>query len=354
MKPFVSIVWVNYNSSKFLSTALGSLKGVSELDYPRERYELIVVDNNSTDGSIEAVRRYLPKLGIRYRVIELDKNYGFCKAVNIGFNARDPDTKYLAVLNNDAIPTSQSLLEMVEFLESIPRVAAVQGVVTDLDGKTVAEMGFVCTELLSVHPLMNRGSIFRIPRKSIPVTYVSGCYSLYRVEAILRVWSKPIVYPDIGFAYFDDLPLGILLWSAGYACMAIPKHCALHRGSASFKKASKLQVYLIARGIRALSIVLNNRRIHNFEKILEVSILLRRALRRAVKGEELFESYLAGLRDGVKLGRVVTKLARVRVDLSRVPLVKVDVRSLIYAIVSRKKLDRYVQRKYLAALGVKL
>ena len=59
MWPRVSITWLNYNSSRIIDLVLKSLEAVVNLDYPSDRYELIVIVNGSTDGSFEAVKKYL-------------------------------------------------------------------------------------------------------------------------------------------------------------------------------------------------------------------------------------------------------------------------------------------------------
>jgi glycosyltransferase involved in cell wall biosynthesis len=56
VQPKVSIVWLNYNSAKFLDLALHSLKSLFELGY--DNYEVIIVDNGSTDGSFEVIRGF--------------------------------------------------------------------------------------------------------------------------------------------------------------------------------------------------------------------------------------------------------------------------------------------------------
>jgi len=56
MQPKVSIIWLNYNSARFLSLALNSLKSLFDLNY--DNYEIIIVDNASSDGSFEAIKKF--------------------------------------------------------------------------------------------------------------------------------------------------------------------------------------------------------------------------------------------------------------------------------------------------------
>jgi GT2 family glycosyltransferase len=87
-----------FNSAKFLSLALRSLKSLFELGY--DNYEVIVVDNGFTDGSFERVREFLEKKGsLRRKIIELNYNLGFTGGNNIGFIARDRGSRYMLLLN---------------------------------------------------------------------------------------------------------------------------------------------------------------------------------------------------------------------------------------------------------------
>ena len=89
----VSIIWLNRNSSRIMPTVLESLESIADLDYPGDRYELIVVDNGSTDGSFERIKGFLEKkTSLRKKVIRLDRNLGFTGGNNVGFAARDRES----------------------------------------------------------------------------------------------------------------------------------------------------------------------------------------------------------------------------------------------------------------------
>src|ERR687885_230660 len=90
MPPFASIVVVSYNTAAHIEACLRSLL---ELDYPRA--EIIVVDNGSTDGSVELVRRRFPQV----EVVELGENKGFAGASSVGLFMAQGDI--LATVNPD-------------------------------------------------------------------------------------------------------------------------------------------------------------------------------------------------------------------------------------------------------------
>jgi len=74
-----------FNSAKFLSLALRSLKSLFELGY--DNYEVIVVDNGSTDGSFEAIRGFVERFkpsNIRVKVVRSDRNRGYSGGMNLG------------------------------------------------------------------------------------------------------------------------------------------------------------------------------------------------------------------------------------------------------------------------------
>jgi glycosyltransferase involved in cell wall biosynthesis len=92
--PSVSVLIVNYNGQKYLTNCLQSLV---ELNYPEDLYDIMVVDNASTDASVENVKVKFPKV----KIISLDNNYGFCLPNNVG--AKNSNADYVVFLNNDTI-----------------------------------------------------------------------------------------------------------------------------------------------------------------------------------------------------------------------------------------------------------
>jgi len=107
--PFVSIIVANWNSLRFKGLLDEFFESIFNLEYPSDRYEVIVVDNGSTDTSYNYIKERYHKV----KLIKLDKNYGFTKANNIG--ASFARGKFLALINNDTVLDKKWLIEMMKY-----------------------------------------------------------------------------------------------------------------------------------------------------------------------------------------------------------------------------------------------
>lgn len=100
--PLVSIVTICWNRKKDI---LESLKGISEIEY--DNLEVIVVDNNSTDGTAEAIQKEYPNT----RLIKMFRNIGI-EAYNIGF--KNAKGEYIVILDDDSFPEKHAITRMVK------------------------------------------------------------------------------------------------------------------------------------------------------------------------------------------------------------------------------------------------
>jgi GT2 family glycosyltransferase len=111
----VSIIILNWNGRDFISNCLKSIKKFT--DYPN--YEVIVVDQGSTDGSIEIIKKEFSWV----RLVKNKKNVGFSEGNNQGF--RKAKGEYFIMLNNDTLVTKDWLTSLVETIENNNNVACV-------------------------------------------------------------------------------------------------------------------------------------------------------------------------------------------------------------------------------------
>ena len=111
--------------------------------------------------------------------------------MNVGWDARDPDSKYVAFVNNNLIATSESLvkLTLTESIEGEEKVAAVSGLIYYPDGKPISSAGGWIDELWVAGTICNGLTINNCPEvnKEHYITYPDGAYMIVRVSAISKV-----------------------------------------------------------------------------------------------------------------------------------------------------------------------
>jgi len=132
--PLVSVIIVNYNGKSNLEDCLASL---TKIDY--KNYEIILVDNNSTDTSVEYVKNIYPAITI----IKLNDNYGFAEPNNIG--AKNAKGEFLLFLNNDTKVNPNFIGEMVKVLEHDPKIAICQSLLLKPNGEVDSGGDFIDT-----------------------------------------------------------------------------------------------------------------------------------------------------------------------------------------------------------------
>ena len=111
-----TVVIPNYNGLKFLKPCLESLKRQSEQDFA-----VIIIDNASTDGSIEFIKEEYPSI----ELIQNQENLGFSKAVNQGIAATK--TPYVILLNNDTVVQEDFAKELVKIMDENPSCFSASG-----------------------------------------------------------------------------------------------------------------------------------------------------------------------------------------------------------------------------------
>jgi len=127
----LAIIIVNYNTKDDLENCLRSLTGHP----PHLSHEIVVVDNASRDGSVEAVRAHWRSV----RLIALDRNAGFAAANNIGI--RDTQSELLLLLNSDTIAPPGAIDRLVAALRELPNAAVVGPRIVDGEGRPELSFG---------------------------------------------------------------------------------------------------------------------------------------------------------------------------------------------------------------------
>lgn len=234
--PLVTIVIVNYNSSKFFNIVKSSIKGFLTLDY--KPYEVIIVDNGSNDDSILRIKNLLKDMlrdGVikaqRVILIELSKNFGYAGAVYIAYKFRSPSSKYFVVANNDLIPLPFSLRLLINALNKCERICGGQGIILSLDGRYIDSAGtFVADDgtVFIVGRGLSTALLHRARLRPYPVTSIEGMYAVYKVDALERA-GGPYLPQLIHWA--EDLELSIRLWNTGCILVCMPIIVGYHARS---------------------------------------------------------------------------------------------------------------------------
>jgi GT2 family glycosyltransferase len=229
MNTKVSVIIPTWNSSKVLSQCLESLVHQTFTDF-----EILVVDNDSTDGSVDGLEQYWPNI----KVVRLNKNLGFAAANNLG--ARLAHGQWLALLNSDAFPEANWLEELLKAAENNP------------------EFSFFASRQLQAnapHLLDGAGDALHIsglawrryagfPAAQFGLEFeevFSPCAAaaLYSRQAFLQVGG----FDENFFSYHEDVDLGFRLRSQGFRCLYVPDAVVQHVGSAALGAQSDFALY---------------------------------------------------------------------------------------------------------------
>jgi GT2 family glycosyltransferase len=199
--PDLSIIVVNYNAKQYLEACLASIQETAS----GLRYELLVADNGSRDGSVEALRGRFPWV----TWVLNEGNVGYARANNQGLEVARG--RYLLLLNNDTIVLPSALARMIAFLEERPKAGIVGCKVLNPDGTvqgTARSFPGVMNALFGRHTLLTRAfpenrfyrryilSRDEGPEGPMEVDWVSAACLLARRE----------VYQDVG-PLDEDFPL---------------------------------------------------------------------------------------------------------------------------------------------------
>ncbi|MDQ1279838.1 MAG: hypothetical protein QG670_1100 [Thermoproteota archaeon] len=234
MEPYVTIIWLNYNSENILNIAKDSLLAIKNLDY--SNFELILVDNSSSDNSFREIGEYANSIKLKARILHSSQNLGFAGGNNFAFRHRSPQAKYVALINSDLIPKPDSLTKLVLTMESDGNIGSVQGITFNRNMTEVDSAGDYLDEAL--RPYLN---VDKIPTDLRDITYADGSYCVVRIAALRDIQSDYLFEEEL-FAYFEDALLGVKLWNNGYTVKVVPTIVGKHlRGGSSRSTFTEIQ-----------------------------------------------------------------------------------------------------------------
>ena len=217
MWPKVTVVIVNWNGERFLDRCLSALLAQTVMPH-----EIILVDNASSDASIEIVRRY-PSV----RVLELNENLGFARGNNVAIEAA-AESEWIALLNPDAFPDPRWLGALL--------VAARENAAFDVFGSKLVKAADPSVSDGAGDVYHMSGLVWRMghgapasshPEQTCEIFSPCAAAALYRRSVLVKVGG----FDEAFFCYVEDVDLGFRLRLAGHRCLSVPTAVVHHVGS---------------------------------------------------------------------------------------------------------------------------
>lgn len=215
-----SVIIVSHNSIVFLEECIRALYKQSFKDF-----EIILVDNDSKDGSADFVENKFKKV----KVIRNDKNLGLCTANNIG--VKYSKGKYLAFLNPDTVVERNWLKELVKNIKD-ERVGSAQSMILLYDKKDRINTKGMFFNYLCFG--WSGGYMEKYEKQENPskITFPSGASFMMRREVFDQIEG----FDDDIFLYYEDSDIGWRLRLLGYENILVPKSIVYHKYAFSRNK----------------------------------------------------------------------------------------------------------------------
>ncbi len=223
--PLVSIILINYNGLEDLEECINS---IFNLNY--DNFEIIFVDNNSSDDSVQFVKQYYPNI----QIIQLPKNYGFTKGNNIGVSKSKG--QYIVLLNVDTYIDKNWLKELVKAAQESRKVGVVGSKIYYYNEKEIINFAGGSSNIYgrTSHIGMSYKDREFLNKKK-KTFYICGASLLIK----RKVYNKIGLFDPKYFGYYDDVDLCWRSWMAGYKVIYAPKSFIYHKISRRFKNVER-------------------------------------------------------------------------------------------------------------------
>ena len=231
-----AVVILNYNGEDYLKKFLPSV-----ITYSKDA-EVIVVDNKSTDQSIEVLANDFPEV----KVIEFAENYGYAGGYNKALERID--ATYVVLLNSDIEVTPNWLTPLIDFLDTHPDYAACQPKIKDFNDQTKFEYAGASGGYLdSLGYPYCRGRIFNTIEKDLgqydqpaDIFWATGACLVIKTEIFNQVGGLDTDF----FAHMEEIDLCWRIQSMGLKIKAVPSSQVYHVGGGTLSKLNPTKTYL--------------------------------------------------------------------------------------------------------------
>ncbi len=243
-QPHVTIIVLNYNGLRKLGNILKScIKSILETNY--DNFTVIFTDNGSTDNSVQFIQTEFPSER-KLKILPLPRNYGYAGGNNrAAMHAKmiNPETKYLAFVNNDVIVKPDWLRKLVNFMGRRRYIGALQPLILYPDGRIQAA-GWIIGKCGSPFPLYNGVTLEELNEVLGTREYIFPFY----VYGACFITPSKIFYETGGFdenffLYCEELDYCWRLWKLGYASACLLNTHVYHYESLTIGKYSSIEGY---------------------------------------------------------------------------------------------------------------
>lgn len=248
----VSIVIPNYNGEKYIEKCLDSLMEQSLVPD-----EVIIVDNDSKDKSIDILKKYEDKI----KLIVLDKNYGFSIAVNRGI--KESNSEYVVLLNNDTELDKNWLKELVKCISKDENIFSVCSKMLRYDNRNIIDdAGDFYTALGWEQKIGDGAASDKKYLESKEIFSVCAGAAIYRRD----IFDKIGYFDEKFFAYMEDVDLSYRAKVYGYKNYYCADAKVYHIGSATsgskyndfkVRLASRNNIFLIRKNMVGWQVAVN-------------------------------------------------------------------------------------------------
>ena len=240
-----AVVILNYNGLKFLKQFLSTLI----VECPNDS-EIIVADNNSSDGTVPWLRENYPDL----KIIQNRQNFGFAGGYNAALN--QVDAKYFVILNSDIEVAPGWLTPLIDYMEQHPNVAACQPKILSFSDRQYFEYAGAGGGFIDIFGFpFCRGRVFTTLETDSgqyndikPVFWATGACMVVRADYFRQAGG----FDDFFFAHMEEIDLCWRIQLAGYKIYSCPASVVYHVGGGTLPKGNSLKTYLNFRNNRIM------------------------------------------------------------------------------------------------------
>ena len=231
----LAIIVLNWNGAD------DTLNCVESLQQQTLRPEIIIVDNNSSDDSVERFEDHIKSQKKDAPIlIKNSQNLGFAGGINTGLvYAKEHNFEYIGVLNPDAIADKKWCRALVDELSAHLDCGIATGIMQRRDGKTLDTTGDFYTTWGLPGPRNRDEPVKNAPSKPGEVFGATGGGAIYRAA----IFDDIDMFDEDFFMYYEDVDLSFRAQLAGWKVRFTPEAIAYHKVGASSKKVPGLAVY---------------------------------------------------------------------------------------------------------------